>query len=241
MAADGSRRYGHGVESMGRSEIQRRVRPFVDALADRGRDLDEMAFALSTVLQPDLDLIGSLVALDQIAADCPTPTRDAVIGHLFGTGMFVGDRSDYHHWRNSCLDQVITARRGMPITLAIVAIEVARRLGVRLVGIGMPGHFLVGDADDRTWFADPFHGRTGLDVGDCRILLTQTGVSRWSERFLEPTPSRLIIARMLNNLKVSCERRNDGLRLALVMQARQALPEFAAERDDAVRSLAILN
>lgn len=246
MAADGSRRYGHDVESTDRSEVQRRVQPFAEAVADPGRDLDEVAFALSAVLQPGLDVIGCLAALDQLAADCPTPTREGVMSYLFGSGrpgdgLFAGDRSEYHHWRNSCLDQVVATRRGMPISLAVVAVEVARRVGVRLVGVGLPGHFLVGDASDREWFADPFHGRSGLVVDDCRALLLQAGVSRWSDRFLDPTPNRLVIARMLNNLKLSCERNGDAVRSALVMQARQAMPEFGAERQAARLALASLN
>lgn len=241
MAADGSRRYGRDVESTEHSEIRRRVQPFSVLMSADAVDLDERAFTLSAVLQPELDVTDAQVALDQLAADCPTPTRDGVISYLFGAGMFVGDRSNYHDWRNSCLDQVVATRRGMPITLAVVAVEVARRVGVQLAGVGMPGHFLVGDPHDREWFADPFHARTGLAVADCRELLVQMGVSRWSDRFLEPTPDRLIIARMLNNLKLSCERRGDLVQLALVMQARTVIPEFAAEHDDAVRALAILN
>jgi regulator of sirC expression with transglutaminase-like and TPR domain len=229
------------VESTGRSEIQRRVAPFAAAIADEQRDLDELALAVSMVLQPDLDLIGTLAVLDQLAADCPTPTRDGVIAHLFGSGLFRGDPADYQHWRNSCLDRVIELRRGMPITLAVVAIEVARRVGVPLHGVGMPGHFLVGDPADPGWFADPFHGGTSLDPDDCRELAAALGVPGWSPRFLDPTPNRLVVARILNNLKVSCERRGDLVRLALVMQARQAMTEFASERDDARRSLAALN
>lgn len=241
MAADGSRRYRPCVESTGHSEIRRRLDPFADAVADRDGDLDVMALSLSKVLQPDLDVIGVLAALDELAAGCPTPTRDGVMNHLFSPGMFSGDTADYHHWRNSLLDQVIAARRGMPITLAVVGIEVARRVGVRLTGVGLPGHFLVGDVDDPNWFADPFHGRTGLTRVDCRDLLVAMGISRWSERFLDPTTSRLIIARILNNLKASSERRGDQLRLALVMQARQVLPEFTAEADSARQALAIFN
>ena len=67
------------------------------------------------------------------------------------------------------------------------------------------------------------------------------GVSRWSDRFLEPSPPRHVVARILNNLKLSCERRDDPIRLAIVMQARQALPEFADEHDEAVFALAALN
>ncbi len=216
------------------------MQPFTDALTTDAT-LDELAFGLSAVFDPDLDLIGALAELDQLAGGCPTPTRDGVMQWLFGSGTFVGDRSDYHHWRNSCLDRVIAARRGMPITLSIIAIEVARRVGVRLAGVGMPGHFLVGDPADREWFADPFHGRTALGRDDCRELLSGLGMSRWSDRFLEPTSDRLIVARILNNLKVSCERRRDPVRFALVMHARQAMHEFASEHDDAVQALAVFN
>jgi regulator of sirC expression with transglutaminase-like and TPR domain len=218
------------------------VAPFARVIEEPGATLDEMALALSNALQPDLDLIGALAALDQLAADCPSPTRDGVIQHLFGSQRFVGDRRDYHRWQNSCLDIVVASRRGMPITLAAVAIEVARRLGVGLAGVGLPGHFVVGDPNDAEWFADPFHGRSGLDRDDCRKIALEAGVSRWSERFLEPTPPRLIVARMLNNLRLSCERSGDRIRLAVVMQARQAMPEFAdAEHAEATLALAVLN
>ena len=129
----------------------------------------------------------------------------------------------------------------MPITLAVVAIEVARRVGVTLAGVGLPGHFLVGDPEDRQWFADPYHCRTDLSRDDCRNLLVRLGVQRWSDAYLECIAPRLIIARILNNLKVSCERRDDDVRMAIVMQARQALPEFANERVEALESLAPLN
>jgi regulator of sirC expression with transglutaminase-like and TPR domain len=222
--------------------LQRRIAPFAEAVAAPGSSLDELALTLSAALQPGLDLIGALAELDELAAGCPTPTRDGVIHYLFGSGRFVGDRHDYHRWQNSCVDHVVTTRRGMPITLAVVGIEVGRRLGVGLVGVGMPGHFLVGDPSDPTWFADPFEGRSGLDVADCREILERLGVSKWSDRFVEPTSSRMIVARMLNNLKASCQRRGDAIRLAVVMQARQAMPEFAvAEREEAAQALAALN
>lgn len=233
---------GYGPDVFGErpSEIRRRIQPFVEALHAEA-PLDELAFSVSAVFDPHLDLIGALAELDQLAGACPTPTRDGVMQWLFGTGMFRGDRSSYHHWRNSCLDEVIATRRGMPITLSVLGIAVGRRLGVRLAPVGMPGHFIVGDPDDPHWFADPFHGRSGLTRDDCRELLALVGVSRWSDRFVEPTPDRLVIARILNNLKVSCERSDDGVRLALVMQTRQAMSEFADEHDAAVRALAPLN
>ena len=103
-----------------------------------------MALMLSKALQPELDVLGVMTELDVLAADCPTPTRDGVMRFVRDDAGFTGDQTDYHHWQNSCLDHVIDRRRGMPITLAVVAIEVARRVGVRLAGICLPGHFLVG-------------------------------------------------------------------------------------------------
>jgi regulator of sirC expression with transglutaminase-like and TPR domain len=229
------------VDSERSSELTRRLEPFAEAMSDGGGTLGEMALTLSKALQPGLDVIEAMTVLDELAAACPTPTRDGVIQHLFASGRFVGDRRDYHRWQNSCLDLVLASGRGMPITLSILAVEVARRVGVTLVGVGMPGHFLVGDPDDPDWYADPFHAATGLGRAECRALLQQLGVSRWSDRFLAPTPDRLVIARVLNNLKISCERRGDRVMLATVMQARQVLREFASERDEAAQALAVLN
>lgn len=217
------------------------VAPFVAAVSADHPTLDDLAVAISQIFQPDLDTIGVLAELDTLAADCPTPTRDGVMQHLFGSGLFVGDRDDYHRWQNSCIDHVLEARRGMPITLAVVAIEVARRVGVQLAGVGMPGHFLVGDPTDPHWFADPYHGRTGLQRQDCRELMVTMGMTRWSERFLQTIPPRLVAARIMNNLKFSCERNRDEVRLALVMQARQSLPELGDDPQDAQLALAVLN
>ena len=221
--------------------MQRRVAPFAEAITRPDSTLDEITLALSRALQPGLDVIGAMADLDALAAACPTPTRDGVMRHLVGEARFEGDRSQYHRWQNSCIDHVVATRRGMPITLAVVAIEVARRVGVRLAGIGLPGHFLVGDPDDPRWFADPFHGHSDLGRDHCRNLLVQMGATRWSDRYLEPVPDRLIAARMLNNLKQSCDRRDDRVRLAIVMAMRQTMPEFAAEHDESVQALATLN
>ena len=192
-------------------------------------DLDELALTMSMAFAPDIDVVSYLADLDELAAACPTPTRDGVVTWLFGSGLFVGDRDGYHGWRNSCLDQVLDRKRGMPISLSVVALEVARRVGVPLVGVGMPGHFLVGDGADPTWYADPFNGRTAISEADCRELYEMLGGGRWSPSMLAPTSNRLVITRMLTNLRAACQRSGDLVRLAIVMQLRQQLPEFAAE------------
>src|SRR3546814_4479768 len=81
--------------------------------------------------------------LDALAAGVAEPTVEALTAHLFGVEAFAGDTDSYFDPRNSLLSDVLDRRLGIPITLAVVAIEVGRRCGVPLVGIGMPGHFLV--------------------------------------------------------------------------------------------------
>lgn len=222
------------------SELLRRVEAFRHAVLGDA-DLDELALTASMALRPDLEVVARLADLDELAAAVPTPTRDGIIGWLFGSGTFVGDRDDYHGWRNSCLDQVLERRRGMPITLSVLAVEVGRRLGVPLVGVGMPGHFLVGDRSDPAWFADPFHGRTAMTADDCRALYDAMGGGRWNPAMLAPTPNRLVVARILNNLRAACQRDGDRVRLAIVMQLRQQLPEFAAEADAARLAAVVFN
>ena len=76
---------------------------------------------------------------------------------------FTGNRGAYYDWRNSCLDRVIATRTGIPISLSVLMIEVARRVGCRLRGVGMPAHFLVTVADESDVFFDPFDGGRRLD------------------------------------------------------------------------------
>jgi hypothetical protein len=162
MAADGSRRYGLGVESRRGSEVTAQVAPFAVALAADRPTLDELTVSISTGAatrpRPDRGARRDRPAGSRVPDADPRRGDAAPVR----SGLFEGDRADYHHWRNSCIDHVLETRRGMPITLSVVAIEVARRVGVTLAGVGMPGHFLVGDPTDPEWFADPFHGRTAL-------------------------------------------------------------------------------
>jgi regulator of sirC expression with transglutaminase-like and TPR domain len=206
--------------------------------------LDEAALLISAVLQPGLDMIEWLVALDVLAAECPTPTPDGVARFLFDVEHFVGNRAAYYDWRNSCLDRVIATRMGIPISLSVLMIEVARRVGVRLVGVGMPTHFLVRVADDPDAFFDPFAGGKRLDRTQARALfedLTRRQV-RWEESYLDPTPNRDIVIRMLNNLKSVFAGRSDQVRLGLVMGLRAAVPELAeSEAAEIATTSAIFN
>lgn len=220
-------------------------------LVGRGRDaaeLDEAALLISAAIQvgeavePWLE--EWLAALDHLARTCPEATPDGVADHLFTTEFFTGNRSAYYDWRNSCLDRVIATRTGIPISLSVLMIEVGKRVGVDLVGVGMPTHFLVRDAADAESFFDPFDGGRRLDRSGARTLFQRVtgGQVAWDERFLDPTPKRDIVIRMLNNLKSVFAGRGDAVRLAIVMELRAAIPELAAlEADEITASAAVFN
>lgn len=206
--------------------------------------LDEAALLVSTAIQPHLEVLDWLTALDELAQGCSTPTVEGVAHHLFADGHFTGNRGAYYDWRNSCLDRVIATRTGIPISLSVLMIEVARRCGVELYGVGMPAHFLVRLAADTDVFFDPFDGGRPLDRDQARSLFEQVtgGQVAWSERFLDPTSNRDIVIRMLNNLKSVFAGRSDAVRLAIVMDLRSAVPELAQlEAAEIVATGAIFN
>jgi len=206
--------------------------------------LDEACLAVSGALRGLLDEIEWIARIDLLAGECPTPTAEGVARYLFGELGYRGDPATYYDWRNSCLDHVIARRRGIPLTLSILMIEVASRLGVKLVGIGMPAHFLVGDAGEPGRFFDPFAGGAELDTAGARGVFEQVtqGNVPWNDSFLEPTDARSMVIRLLNNLRSIFHRRNDAVRLGIVMQLRAQLPELAdAEHDQLIEATALFN
>jgi regulator of sirC expression with transglutaminase-like and TPR domain len=220
------------------------VARFGGAITRREFDLDDVCIAMSSALQRPLDTIEWLAELDLLAAECPTPTPDGVARYLFDHLGFRGNSTAYYDWRNSCLDRVIATRVGIPISLSVLMIEVARRVGVQLVGVGMPAHFLVRTVDGPHRFFDPFGGGREISADDARVLferLTRDQVP-WQDSFLQPTTSHEIVVRMLNNLRSIFQGRSDVLRLALVMQMRGQIPQLAeSERDEILAATALFN
>jgi regulator of sirC expression with transglutaminase-like and TPR domain len=188
--------------------------------------LDEAALAMSAVLR-SRPTDAARGVLDELAAACPDASLEGVRRYLYGDLGFVGDRQHYDQPRNSFLEVVLERRRGLPILLATVVIEVGRRVGVPFVGIGMPLHFLVRAADDDDLFVDPFSGEAFDGAGaQARFEALAAGRLPWDDRHLSPTPSRLIVLRMLTNLRASYDRRGDRVGVALVARMRAAIPEL---------------
>jgi regulator of sirC expression with transglutaminase-like and TPR domain len=192
--------------------------------ADRpGPDLAAPAFLVARVEYPrldpgpyldQLDRMGE-VALHRVAAesrpDSPIAARvDAVNRYLFNELGFFGNRDRYDDPRNSCLNEVLDRRTGIPITLSLVYIEVARRAGLRAEGINFPGHFLVRirpdlhtDDPEEGLIVDPFHAGAILTESDCRSLLRRHlgDDAAFDPSLLSPAARKPILIRMLLNLK----------------------------------------
>ncbi|MEQ8841440.1 MAG: transglutaminase-like domain-containing protein [Acidimicrobiales bacterium] len=177
---------------------------------EREAPLDEMLLLLAAARPDGADVGRGIASLDEFADSCPDATVGSLVRHLYVGEGFGGDRADYHDPRNSYLDQVIRRRVGMPITLAVVVIEVGRRVGVDLVGVGMPGHFLVRERDDVDGFIDPFHEGTRISAAACeaRFRSLHGAGAVFHPSYLAPVPARSIVQRVLNNLTVSFRNRS---------------------------------
>lgn len=180
---------------------------FLSLVGDATPDppLDVAALLIAAHVHPSLDIEFWTGRLDDLAAACPDPTFDGIAHHLFGSEGFRGNAEAYADPANSLLDVVLERRLGIPITLAVVMIEVARRVGVAAVGVGMPGHFLVGDPARPGRFCDAFAGGVLLSEDECRRIFVRTvGPDHGFEpSMLEPATTRAILARMLANLERS--------------------------------------
>lgn len=178
-------------------------------------------------VEDGLDLLGALAAstLAASAGDVPVPL-DEIADHLFVHLGFRGDRARYGDLRNSLLPDVLRRRTGIPITLSVVLLEVAGRLGAPAVGVGMPGHFLVGDAAVPGRWLDPFDGGRVLDLdGARRRFLEVHGPSAsFDPAFLQPTPPAQILARVLNNLANGHRSLGDPTGLLRVLELRDEIP-----------------
>jgi regulator of sirC expression with transglutaminase-like and TPR domain len=192
--------------------------------ADRpGPDLAAPAFLVARLEYRDLDPGPYLDRLDQMGEaalrrinsdpghEAPLAARvDALNKFLFTELGFFGNRDQYEDPRNSCLNEVLDRRTGIPITLSLVYIEVARRAGVRTEGINFPGHFLVRALQDlhtddpgEGLIVDAFHGGAILNEHDCRALLHRLlgEDAAWAPELLARATRRQILVRMLLNLK----------------------------------------
>jgi len=175
--------------------------------------LTEAAFLIASTEYPSLDPQPYFVQLEQmartVAARLATTADvyaalEALNHHLFTELGFRGNREDYYDPRNSFLNDVLDRRTGIPITLSVVYLDVAARVGVPLAGVGLPGHFLLRHADrGRELFIDPFHQGLLLTREDCDARLKDLYGEEveLKDEHLEPVSQRALLFRLLNNLR----------------------------------------
>lgn len=184
-------------------------------------DLAHAALLIAAEEYPNLDLSQYMTRLEDLAAQVrqrlekqpasqPTTINEcfdilhAMNGVLFGQERFRGNRIDYYNPQNSFLNRVLERRLGIPLTLSLVYIEVGKRLGLHIAGVGMPFHFIVRcELLESSIYIDPYEKGKFLSEQDCRQRLAQVfkNPEDFDPTWLEPLSSRQLLVRMLANLK----------------------------------------
>ncbi len=181
-------------------------------LPDPQIDLCEAALWVAAEEYPALDVSAYLAQLDGLAQSVKvrlspassTADRVAALNRvLFDEQGFKGNREDYYDPRNSYLNEVFDRRTGIPITLCLVYIGVAQRLGLEAAGVNFPGHFLTRVEAPETLIVDPFIGAV-LGASECqRRLEAASGLAQVLRPaiHLKAARPREILVRLLSNLK----------------------------------------
>jgi len=188
--------------------------------------LDEGALLIAAMADDSLDVSVQLARLDDAAAQIGRADAGAVCRFVFETLGVRGDLQTYDDPRNSYLDQVLDRRLGIPISISVLLMEIGRRCGVPLEGVGMPGHFLLRDPREPDVLIDAFSGGRRLDHAACAELLRAVAgaEAQLLPAYLAPVGPRSILARMLANLDQSFRRRDDKEGGRWVTRLRAAIP-----------------
>lgn len=187
--------------------------------------LDELAGTIAAHHTAGLEVQQICRRLDELSEGFTGSSGSQLLRYLTGECGFRGNAEQYYDERNSMLDHVIGRRLGIPITLSIVMIEVGRRVGVELVGVGMPGEFLVRERHDATAFHNVFRGVELDRVGVEELFIGLHGpTARFSDAMVAPTGPIEIAARMLANLMHIYLQTQDRASLIWVLRLRTMLP-----------------
>ncbi len=243
--ADALEREGKVLRGLAREVQARRTVEALERLlaADGPVDLYGAALLVSALDNPELDTGAARGDLERLAADVAAaapaeadePARLAVLDRvLFQELGFHGSRGDYYNRANSHVDEVVDDREGIPITLAVVYMELARRQGLAMEGVGLPGHFLVrhlpGDGGAGAWI-DVFDGAKRLDREGVAALYRGLRGAELTDDLLAPVGPRPILFRMLNNLLGIASRDDDAPAMLRYLDAMLVVdPEASRER-----------
>ncbi|MEU6302770.1 transglutaminase-like domain-containing protein [Streptomyces chartreusis] len=218
------------------AELRRR---FAEEARSERPDLSTLCLLVGAEADGALDEAGmdsAQVALDELAGQLPYrpggPRAWAValrelLGERYG---FRGCAADYQRLESSLLHEVLRRRRGLPILLSVVWLEVARRAGAPVYGVALPGHFVVGfgPADDQV-LADPFDGGRVLTGGDADLLVAGATGAPLQPSMLTPADPLEVVQRILNNVRAWAAARPERTDVALwALELSLALPSHPA-------------
>jgi regulator of sirC expression with transglutaminase-like and TPR domain len=207
--------------------------------------LAEAALHIALEEYPELEIQSYLQRLDTMAAEVskqlpsePYPLKilKTINHYLFETLGFQGNAQDYYDPRNSFLNEVLDRRTGIPVTLSLVYLEIAHRIGFPMTGVNFPGHFLIRpEQEGMELWVDPFHQGEILFPEDCKDRLETIYQQRVELRpeFFEAIAPRQFLVRMLNNLKHIYLNQGDLLRcLAACERILLVDPDIVMEKRD---------
>lgn len=206
-----------------------RRRLFADSARSARPDLALLCLLIGAEADPDLDDAGMRAArrvldrlADQLAERLPAEAAGprawalAVADLLGARHGFKGRPGDYQYLRSALLHEVLRRRRGLPILLSVVWIEVARRAGAPVHGVALPGHFVVGfGAHDEQVLADPFAGGGVLTPMDAELLVAGATGTPLVPSMLSPAGPLDIVLRVLNNVRAWAAARPERSDVAL--------------------------
>ena len=206
-------------------------------------DVAELAFLVARDEFGTLDVESELAELAAMAHELRPRLRGPLLArvqalsrYLFHELGFHGNEGDYYDPRNSYLNEVLIHHSGLPISLSILAMGVAERAGLEVVGVGLPGHFIAKAVlDDQEVLFDPFHAGRVLSVPECEALVEQVVGAPFAATpaSLAAVPPGYIVGRILNNLKGSYLQRRDFVRAArIIRRLRQLSPADSSQRRD---------
>jgi len=199
--------------------------------AESELDLGRAALLMAKCQYPKLDVEVYIAQFDEIAQIISSRLSNSsknplliiknINEYFFQELAFQGNKENYYDPRNSFLNEVLVRRLGIPISLSVIYMEVAKRLGLKIDGVGLPGHFLVKcKADDQEIILDPFHQGKELSQTDCQALLTNiygSGIEL-KPSFFRSVSKKEILIRMLNNLKNIYISGNDPARALITLE-----------------------
>jgi regulator of sirC expression with transglutaminase-like and TPR domain len=213
---------------------------FYDEIQRSPINLPSAALRFSqAIAYPELDVDLYLELLDGLAdwarkaVDRTDQIRKYIEGlsdFLFGQLGFRGNTADYEDPRNSYLNEVLDRRLGIPISLSVIYLHVARKAGLSAEGIGLPGHFIVKINDpDGDLYIDPFNQGRILSLQECaQLVASSTGYrGPLQEEWLQPAAPAVILTRMLNNLRnIYLQRRDWEHALKVIEQTSLLQPNM---------------